>query len=119
MKPNPLFLEILGIKPLKILRGKDDYLAVFVNQKQIEDIQPNFSLLKNIDARGLVISAPGDEVDFVSRCFYPEAGIEEDPVTGSAHTMLTPYWADQLNKDEFQARQLSKRGGELNCRLDG
>ena len=119
MKTNSLFLEILGIKPSKILRGKDDYLAVFVNQKQIEDIQPNFPPLKNIDARGLVISAPGDEVDFVSRCFYPEAGIEEDPVTGSAHTMLTSYWAEQLNKDEFQARQLSKRGGELNCRLDG
>ena len=119
MKTNSLFLEILGIKPSKILRGKDDYLAVFVNQKQIEDIQPNFSPLKNIDARGLVISAPGDEVDFVSRCFYPEAGIEEDPVTGSAHTMLTSYWAEQLNKDEFQARQLSERGGELKCRLDG
>ncbi|MDA8613304.1 PhzF family phenazine biosynthesis protein [Gammaproteobacteria bacterium] len=119
MKTNSLFLEILGIKPSKTLRGKDDYLAVFLNQKQIEDIQPNFSLLKNIDARGLVISAPGDEVDFVSRCFYPEAGIEEDPVTGSAHTMLTSYWAEQLYKDEFQARQLSKRGGELKCRLDG
>src|SRR6056300_161170 len=119
MKTNSLFLEILGIKPSKILRGTDDYLAVFVHQKQIEDIQPNFSLLKNIDARGLVISAPGDEVDFVSRCFYPEAGIEEDPVTGSAHTMLTSYWAEQLNKDEFQARQLSERGGELKCRLDG
>jgi predicted PhzF superfamily epimerase YddE/YHI9 len=64
-----------------------------------------------------VISAPGDEVDFVSRCFYPEAGIEEDPVTGSAHTMLTPYWANQFNKNKLYAYQLSKRGGKLNCRL--
>jgi predicted PhzF superfamily epimerase YddE/YHI9 len=64
-----------------------------------------------------VISAPGDDVDFVSRCFYPEAGIEEDPVTGSAHTMLTPYWATQCNKNELDAHQLSKRGGKLNCRL--
>lgn len=118
IKTDPLFLEILGIEPLMLLRGKDDYLAVFENQKQIKNMQPNFSLLKKLDARGLVISAPGDEVDFVSRCFYPEAGIEEDPVTGSAHTMLTPYWASQLSKDELEAHQLSKRGGKLICRLE-
>ena len=118
IKTDPLFLEILGIEPLLLLRGKDDYLAVFENQKQIKNMQPNFSLLKKLDARGLVISAPGDEVDFVSRCFYPEAGIEEDPVTGSAHTMLTPYWASQLSKDELEAQQLCKRGGKLICRLE-
>ena len=114
---DSLFIEILDIEPLKLLRGKDDYLAVFENQKQIEDMQPKLPLLKKINARGLVISAPGDEVDFVSRCFYPEAGIEEDPVTGSAHTMLTPYWANKFNKEELEAHQLSKRGGKLNCRL--
>ena len=114
---DSLFIEILDIEPLKLLRGKDDYLAVFENQKQIEDMQPKLPLLKKINARGLVISAPGDEVDFVSRCFYPEAGIEEDPVTGSAHTMLTPYWANQFNKEDLEAHQLSKRGGKLNCRL--
>ena len=117
VESNSLFFEILGIEPLKLLRGKDDYLAVFSNQQQVEEIQPKFSLLKKLDARGLVISAPGDEVDFVSRCFYPEAGIEEDPVTGSAHTMLTPYWATELNKNELDAHQLSKRGGKLNCSL--
>ena len=114
---DPLFKEILGIEPLQLLRGKDDYLAIFENQKQIEQIKPNFLLLSRLDARGLVVSAPGDEVDFVSRCFYPEAGIEEDPVTGSAHTMLTPYWAKKFNKDKFEANQLSKRGGKLNCTL--
>jgi len=114
---DSLFIEILDIEPLKLLRGKDDYLAVFENQKQIEDMQPKLPLLKKINARGLVISAPGDEVDFVSRCFYPEAGIEEDPVTGSAHTMLTPYWANQFNKDDLEGHQLSRRGGKLNCRL--
>ena len=114
---SSLFFEILGIEPLKLLRGKDDYLAVFRNQQQVEEIQPKFYLLKKLDARGLVISAPGDEVDFVSRCFYPEAGIEEDPVTGSAHTMLTTYWAAELNKNELDAHQLSKRGGKLNCSL--
>ena len=117
VESNSLFFEILGIEPLKLLRGKDDYLAVLKNQQQIEATQPKFSLLKKVGARGLVISAPGDEVDFVSRCFYPEAGIEEDPVTGSAHTMLTPYWATQLNKNELDAHQLSKRGGKLNCSL--
>jgi len=117
IESDSLFFEILGIQPSMLLRGKDDYLAVLKNQKQIENMQPNFSLLKRLDARGLVISAPGDEADFVSRCFYPEAGIEEDPVTGSAHTMLTPYWANQLNKEELEAHQLSKRGGRLNCRL--
>jgi predicted PhzF superfamily epimerase YddE/YHI9 len=83
----------------------------------LKKCRPKFSLLKKVDARGLVISAPGDDVDFVSRCFYPEAGIEEDPVTGSAHTMLTPYWATQFNKNKLDAHQLSKRGGKLNCRL--
>jgi PhzF family phenazine biosynthesis protein len=117
VESDPLFFEILGIKPLRLLRGKDDFLAIFKSQKQIEEMRPKFSLLKKVDARGLVISAPGDDVDFVSRCFYPEAGIEEDPVTGSAHTMLTPYWATQFNKNELDAHQLSKRGGKLNCRL--
>ena len=114
---DPLFEEILGIEPLQLLKGKDDYLAIFENQKQIEHIKPNFVLLSKLDSRGLVISAPGDQVDFVSRCFYPEAGIEEDPVTGSAHTMLTPYWAKELGKNQLDANQLSKRGGKLNCTL--
>ena len=114
---DPLFEEILGIEPLQLLKGKDDYLAIFENQKQIEHIKPNYLLLSKLDSRGLVISAPGDQVDFVSRCFYPEAGIEEDPVTGSAHTMLTPYWAKELSKDLLEANQLSKRGGKLNCEL--
>ncbi|MDA7797018.1 PhzF family phenazine biosynthesis protein [Gammaproteobacteria bacterium] len=117
LEPDPLFTEILGKEPEKLLKGKDDYLAVFKTQTQIEEMQPHFQLLSEIHARGLVISAPGDDVDFVSRCFYPQAGIEEDPVTGSAHTMLTPYWAKQLKKDELSARQLSKRGGNLACRL--
>ncbi len=76
VESKPLFSEILDIEPIKLLRGKDDYLAVFKNQQQIEKIQPKFSLLKKVDARGLVISAQGDEVDFVSRCFYPETGIK-------------------------------------------
>ena len=114
-----VFTEILGFDPIQILKGKDDYLAIFKNQNEIEQIKPNFSMLSKLNSRGLVISAQGRDVDFVSRCFYPEAGIEEDPVTGSAHTMLTPYWANKLNKSELNAQQLSKRGGKLNCRLNG
>jgi predicted PhzF superfamily epimerase YddE/YHI9 len=64
-----------------------------------------------------VISAPGNDVDFVSRCFYPQTGVNEDPVTGSAHTMLIPYWASQLNKNELLAQQVSERGGLLGCKL--
>ena len=112
---DSLFFEILGIKPLKLLRGKDDYLAIFKSQKQIEEMKPKFSLLKKVDARGLVISAPGDDVDFVSRCFFPSTGVLEDPVTGSAHTSLIPYWSKRLNKTKLIANQLSQRGGILYC----
>ena len=117
LEPDTFFLEILGYEPMKLLRGKDDHLAIFKNQNQIEKMQPDLPLLSKVNSRGIVISAPGDNVDFVSRCFYPELGIEEDPVTGSAHTMLTPYWANQLKKEDLEAHQLSKRGGKLNCRL--
>jgi PhzF family phenazine biosynthesis protein len=111
------FSEALGDKPIEMLKGRDDYLAIFENQSQIQNMQPNFQQLAKLKARGLVISAPGTQVDFVSRCFYPQTGVDEDPVTGSAHTMLIPYWAKHLDKIEFQAHQLSARGGALNCKL--
>lgn len=117
VKKSKIFTEILGMEPINLLKGRDDYLAIFNKQNHIEEIEPNFSLLSRLNARGIVISALGNEVDFVSRCFFPEVGIEEDPVTGSAHTMLTPYWANKLQKNKLKALQLSKRGGELNCRL--
>lgn len=111
------FTEALGNTPIELLKGKDDYLAIFEHQSQIQNMQPNFQELSKLQARGLVISAPGNQVDFVSRCFYPQTGIDEDPVTGSAHTMLIPYWAKQLDKIEFKAHQLSVRGGVLHCKL--
>ena len=117
VKKSKIFTEILGMEPINLLKGRDDYLAIFNKQNHIEEIEPNFSLLSRLNARGIVISALGNEVDFVSRCFFPEVGIEEDPVTGSAHTMLTPYWSNKLKKNKLKALQLSKRGGELNCRL--
>jgi len=110
------FAEALGDSPIELLKGKDDYLAIFEQQSQIQNMQPNFQQLAKFKSRGLVISAPGTEVDFVSRCFYPQTGIDEDPVTGSAHTMLIPYWAKHLGKVEFTAHQLSARGGVLHCK---
>ena len=109
--------EALGDMPIELLKGKDDYLAIFEHQSQIQNMQPNFQELSKLQARGLVISAPGNQVDFVSRCFYPQTGIDEDPVTGSAHTMLIPYWANHIDKIEFKAHQLSARGGTLHCTL--
>ncbi len=111
--------NILKINPLAVFRGRDDFMAVLPSEKDVASLKPNFSGLKELDARGLIATAKGAEIDFVSRCFYPEAGVEEDPVTGSAHTTLTPYWAEQLGKVHLSARQISPRGGELTCLLRG
>jgi len=111
--------EALGIVPEKTLKGKTDYLLIYADEQQIRDIEPNFSLLNKVDTRGVIVSSPGQEVDFVSRFFAPQSGVSEDPVTGSAHTTLTPYWSAVLNKNILSARQLSKRGGNLSCELRG
>jgi len=113
--PEPDFLvEALGIKPKEILMSRD-LLVVYKNQSEIENINANFGLLEKIDTFGIIITAPGDNCDFVSRFFAPRAGINEDPVTGSAHTTLIPYWAEKLNKNELSAIQLSERIGKLDC----
>ena len=114
---DALFAEALGKSPIEILRGTDDFLAVFETEQQIQTMNPDFTKLAKINSRGVVISAPGNDVDFVSRCFFPQTGVDEDPVTGSAHTMLIPYWAKQLDKIEFKAHQLSARGGALDCKF--
>ena len=116
-KMDAFFAEALGESPIEILRGTDDFLAVFNTEQQIQAMKPDFTKLAKINSRGVVISAPGNDVDFVSRCFFPQTGVDEDPVTGSAHTMLIPYWAKQLDKIEFKAHQLSARGGALDCKL--
>jgi len=107
--------KALGIKPKHTFKGKTDYLLICENQKEIEHIKPDFFELDKIEARGVIISAKGNEVDFVSRFFAPQSGIPEDPVTGSAHTTLTPYWSEVLGKKKLSAKQLSQRGGELIC----
>jgi len=109
----------LGAPPREVYRGKTDYLAVYGSQAEIEAMKPDFGTLARIEARGVIVTAPGSEADFVSRFFAPQVGIDEDPVTGSAHTTLTPYWAGRLGKTEMNAVQLSKRRGWLRIRLNG
>ena len=103
-------------KPAEVFRGQSDLLLVFDNEDDIVALEPEMAELSGIDARGVIVTAKGSEVDFVSRFFAPQVGVDEDPVTGSAHTTLTPFWSGRLNKTELTARQLSKRGGELLCR---
>jgi PhzF family phenazine biosynthesis protein len=110
--------EGIGKKPLEVLKARD-YVLVYESEDDVLQMQPNVALLNtiNIDPGGIIVTAPGREVDFVSRFFVPQASIFEDPVTGSAHCSLIPYWAQRLNKNKLRARQVSKRVGELTCEL--
>jgi predicted PhzF superfamily epimerase YddE/YHI9 len=116
--PIGLF-EALGEKqPLEVLRSRD-YFLVYESENDIIDISPDFFALSKMDTVGVIVTAPGKDVDFVSRFFAPGAGIPEDPVTGSAHCNLIPYWAEKLGKEKLHAYQLSARKGELWCELKG
>jgi predicted PhzF superfamily epimerase YddE/YHI9 len=115
--PEVLFRG-LGKKPIKVLRSRD-YFAVFATEADVHSLQPDFDALRKLDTLGVIATAPGNDSDFVSRFFAPAAGIAEDPVTGSAHCTLTPYWSQRLGKAKLFARQISKRGGELFCRFAG
>lgn len=99
--------------------GNGDYMLVYRDQVTIEGLQPAMAALLEIPARGIIVTAPGAQHDFVSRFFAPRVGINEDPVTGSAHCSLTPYWARRLRKTQLRARQVSARGGDLHCELKG
>ncbi|MEO8148954.1 MAG: PhzF family phenazine biosynthesis protein [Bacteroidia bacterium] len=111
--------KALGQSPIELYWCIDNLLAIFNSQKEIENLNPDFAALKTISKHGVITTAKGDEVDFVSRCFFPASGINEDPVTGSAHTIFTPYWAEKLGKKKLIAKQISKRGGDLICELAG
>jgi len=104
----------LGGRPVEVLKS-EDYFVVYGNERDILDLKPRLDLLREIDLRGVIVTAPGGKSDFVSRFFAPRLGIDEDPVTGSAHCALTPYWARRLGKKELHARQVSRRGGEIFC----
>lgn len=109
----PGLIPAIGVEPQYVLKGRSDYMLVFSGQDIIERLNPNVGMLLLVEARGVICTAPGADVDFVSRFFCPSVGIFEDPVTGSAHTTLTPYWQERLGKDKMSARQLSRRGGLL------
>lgn len=113
------YFDGLDIKPIETLKGISDYFLVFENESQIKAIKPDFKTIAKVPCRGVIVTAKGDEVDFVSRFFGPQSGIDEDPVTGSAHTTLTPFWAEKLGKSTLSAKQISARGGELTCTLTG
>jgi len=108
-------VKTLNASPVKAYRGKTDFMFVFAGRSEIEKMKPDFKLLAEMGGRGVIVTAPGVTVDFVSRFFAPQTGIDEDPVTGSAHTTLTPYWAGVLGRKKLKARQVSARGGDLVC----
>jgi len=107
------------ITPISVFKGKTDYLFLFDREEIIKNLRPNLNVIAQLPVRGVIITAKGNMVDFVSRFFAPQIGINEDPVTDSAHTTLTPYWKNILDKEELTAIQLSKRKGFLKCRYLG
>ncbi len=111
-------VQALGHRPSEVLKARD-YLAVFKSPVEVAALKPDMDLLAQLDCLGVIVTARGDAVDFVSRFFAPGAGVPEDPVTGSAHCTLIPFWAQRLGKSEMIAKQISRRGGELRCRDAG
>jgi predicted PhzF superfamily epimerase YddE/YHI9 len=108
-------VRALGCRPAEVLKSRD-YVAVFNSEAEVAALAPDMNLVSGLDCLGLIVTAPGGGCDFISRFFAPQAGVPEDPVTGSAHSSLIPYWARRLGKSELFAKQISKRGGELYCR---
>jgi PhzF family phenazine biosynthesis protein len=123
--PPPGLVEALGVSPRVVLGSAEDLLVVLDSPEAVAAVQPDISALGRVECRGVIVSARGDGssladgADFVSRFFAPRAGVPEDPVTGSAHCVLTPYWAGELNRHELTARQISRRGGTVRCRHEG
>lgn len=121
-KPLPvaeidLFSNMLGCKSIEAYRGIDDYMVLVESETEVKDMKPDFGEISKLDSRGLIVTAHGVDIDFVSRWFGPQTGVDEDPVTGSAHTLLAPYWSEKLGKNIMNAKQLSKRGGFLICEV--
>ena len=112
-------LKSLGISTaVEVLRSRD-YFVVLPNEEAVQNVEPDYTLMRELDTIGVIVTAKGHEADVVSRCFYPGAGIPEDPVTGSAHCNIVPYWSEKLGKTKLFCRQLSPRGGDLQCELAG
>lgn len=117
--PKPVPMPKLIPEALGVIPGysgiNTDLLLLLENEETVKSVRPDISILRSLDVRGIIVTAPGDECDFVSRFFAPKVGVPEDPVTGSAHTVLAPFWASRLKKTEMFARQISRRGGDLHC----
>ena len=109
--------DALNCQVIEVFRGIDDFLAIVKDESIVETIDPNIEKIAELDSRGLIVSAKGETTDFTSRVFGPNVGVDEDPVTGSAHALLATYWGDVLNLQKMKARQASKRGGELICEV--
>ncbi len=112
------FESILGHRPIEVYKSMD-YIVVFEDEEILASINPDMRALKELDLRGVIATSKSTNYDFVSRFFIPSHGIDEDPVTGSAHTQLVTYWSGVLGKNSFSAKQISKRGGEVLCELNG
>ncbi len=115
----PELIRSLKVNPVEILKGKTDYMVVVATVEEVLNTAPDLLSLSKIPCRGVIVTAKGEDTDFVSRFFAPQSGVNEDPVTGSAHTTLTPYWSDKLGKKELTAMQLSARKGWLHCMMAG
>lgn len=111
-------IKAFGIEPVECLKS-EDYIVVFDNEIEVSESNPDFEQLIKLDLRGVIITSKASNYDFVSRFFAPKYGINEDPVTGSAYTQLTPYWSKKLGLLKLRAKQLSNRGGELICEIAG
>jgi PhzF family phenazine biosynthesis protein len=112
-------LPSLGVSNVVEVLKSRDYFVVLPDEEAVKNCEPDFNLMKELDTIGVIVTAKGRSVDVVSRCFYPGAGIQEDPVTGSAHCNIIPFWADKLNKTKLVCDQLSARGGRLDCEING
>ena len=108
--------DSIGIKPIETYIGDINLFALLDSEDDLRTLTPNFNKLINLKGQGLIVSSRSKEYDFVSRYFCPKYGINEDPVTGSAHTTLIPYWSEKLNSEELVAKQVSERGGVLYCK---
>jgi PhzF family phenazine biosynthesis protein len=117
--PPAGLLEALGVTSVFVGKNIFDYLVEVESEREVRQAQPDFALLKQVPARGVILTSRSQQYDFVSRFFAPQVGVAEDPVTGSAHCCLAPYWAEKLGKQEFHAYQASPRGGELHLQLEG
>jgi len=116
--PGQLFKSLGITTAVEVLKSRD-YFVVLPNEEAVKSVEPDFMLIKELDSVGVIVTAKGQTADVVSRCFYPGAGIPEDPVTGSAHCNIVPYWTEKLGKSKLFCKQLSQRGGDLHCELQG